>query len=42
MGRSGPEMRSFYQALTGIVRRKVSYPKPEVYALTIIPLLPAA
>ena len=33
MGRSGPEMRSFYEALTGIVRRKVGYPKPEVYAL---------
>jgi len=33
MGCSGPEMRSFYQALTGIVRRKVAYPKPEVYAL---------
>jgi enoyl-CoA hydratase/carnithine racemase len=33
MGRSGPEMRSFYEALTGIVRRKVAYPKPEVYAL---------
>jgi len=33
MGRSGPEMRSFYEALTGIVRRKVVYPKPEVYAL---------
>jgi Delta3-Delta2-enoyl-CoA isomerase len=33
MGRSGPEMRSFYEALTGIVRRKVVYPKPEIYAL---------
>lgn len=33
MGRSGPEMRTFYDALTGIVRRKVGYPKPEVYAL---------
>ena len=33
MGRSGTEMRNFYQALTGIVRRKVAYPKPEVYAL---------
>jgi Delta3-Delta2-enoyl-CoA isomerase len=33
MGRSGPEMRTFYEALTGIVRRKVAYPKPEVYAL---------
>ena len=33
MGCSGPEMRSFYEALTGIVRRKVVYPKPEVYAL---------
>ena len=33
MGRSAAEMRRFYDALTGIVRRKVSYPKPEVYAL---------
>jgi enoyl-CoA hydratase/carnithine racemase len=33
MGRSGPEMRTFYDALTGIVRRKVVYPKPEIYAL---------
>jgi Delta3-Delta2-enoyl-CoA isomerase len=33
MGRSGPEMRTFYDALTGLVRRKVVYPKPEVYAL---------
>ena len=33
MGRSGPQMRTFYEALTGIVRRKVAYPKPEVYAL---------
>jgi len=33
MGRSAPEMRSFYAALTGLVRRKVVYPKPEVYAL---------
>ena len=33
MGRSGSEMRSFYAALTGLVRRKVAYPKPEVYAL---------
>jgi len=33
MGRSGPEMRSFYDALTGIVRRKVAFPKPEIYAL---------
>ena len=33
MGRSGPEMRNFYEALTGIVRRKVGYPKPEIYAL---------
>ena len=33
MGRSGPEMRTFYEALTGIVRRKVAYPKPEIYAL---------
>jgi Delta3-Delta2-enoyl-CoA isomerase len=33
MGRSSPEMRTFYEALTGLVRRKVAYPKPEVYAL---------
>lgn len=33
MGRPGPEMRTFYAALTGLVRRKVAYPKPEVYAL---------
>ncbi len=33
MGRSGPQMRGFYDALTGIVRRKVIYPKPEIYAL---------
>jgi enoyl-CoA hydratase/carnithine racemase len=33
IGRSAPEMRRFYEALTGIVRRKVAYPKPEVYAL---------
>jgi len=33
MGRSAPEMRRFYEALTEIVRRKVAYPKPEVYAL---------
>jgi 3,2-trans-enoyl-CoA isomerase len=33
MGRSGAEMRAFYEALTGIVRRRVGYPKPEVYAL---------
>lgn len=33
VGRSAVEMRSFYEALTGIVRRKVAYPKPEVYAL---------
>ena len=33
MGRSGPEMRTFYAALTGLVRRKVAYPKPEIYAL---------
>jgi enoyl-CoA hydratase len=26
-------MRAFYDALTGIVRRKFAYPKPEVYAL---------
>jgi enoyl-CoA hydratase len=33
IGRSAPEMRRFYDALTGLVRRKVEYPKPEVYAL---------
>jgi Delta3-Delta2-enoyl-CoA isomerase len=33
MGRSRPEMRTFYEALTGLIRRKVAYPKPEVYAL---------
>ena len=33
MGRSGSQVRSFYAALTGLVRRKVAYPKPEVYAL---------
>ena len=33
MGRSGPQMREFYAALTGLIRRKVGYPKPEVYAL---------
>jgi len=33
MGRSRPEMRTFYAELTGLVRRKVAYPKPEVYAL---------
>ena len=33
MRRSAPEMRRFYEALTGIVRRKVAYPKPEMYAL---------
>jgi enoyl-CoA hydratase/carnithine racemase len=33
MGRSGPQIRGFYDALTGIVRRKVIYPKPEIYAL---------
>ena len=33
MGRSASQMRSFYAALTGLVRRKVAYPKPEVYAL---------
>ena len=33
IGRSAVEMRRFYEALTGIVRRKVAYPKPEVYAL---------
>lgn len=33
MGRSRDEMRAFYEALTGLVRRKFAYPKPEVYAL---------
>ena len=33
MGKSRGEMRAFYEALTGIVRRKFGYPKPEVYAL---------
>ncbi len=33
IGRSAPQMRQFYDDLTGIVRRKVVYPKPEVYAL---------
>ena len=33
MGRSGPQMREFYAALTGLIRRKVGYPKPEVYAI---------
>ena len=33
IGRSAHEMRTFYAALTGLVRRKVGYPKPEVYAL---------
>jgi len=32
-GKSPAEMRAFYGALTGIVRRKFAYPKPEVYAL---------
>ena len=30
---SPAEMRAFFEALTGIVRRKFAYPKPEVYAL---------
>jgi len=33
IGRSARDMRDFYAALTGLVRRKVAYPKPEVYAL---------
>jgi len=33
MGRSAPEMRRFYEALTGIVRRKVSYPSKGVKSL---------
>jgi Delta3-Delta2-enoyl-CoA isomerase len=30
---SRAEMRTFYDAMTGLVRRKFAYPKPEVYAL---------
>lgn len=33
MGKSREEMRAFYDALTGLVRRKLAYPKPEIYAL---------
>jgi enoyl-CoA hydratase/carnithine racemase len=33
MNYSRAEMRSFYDAMTGLVRRKFSYPKPEIYAL---------
>ena len=33
MNYSRPEMRAFYDAMTGLVRRKFAYPKPEVYAL---------
>ncbi len=33
MDNSREEMRAFFEALTGIVRRKFAYPKPEVYAL---------
>lgn len=33
MGRSRDQMRAFYDALTGLVRRKFAYPKPEIYAL---------
>jgi len=33
MSLSRAEMRSFFEELTGLVRRKFVYPKPEVYAL---------
>ena len=33
MSLSRAEMRSFFEELTGLVRRKFIYPKPEVYAL---------
>ena len=33
IGNSRPQIRSFFEAITGLVRRKVAYPKPEVYAL---------
>lgn len=33
MGHSRAEMRAFFEAATGLVRRKFAYPKPEVYAL---------
>jgi len=33
MNLSRSEMRSFFEELTGLVRRKFIYPKPEVYAL---------
>jgi len=33
MDNSPQEMRAFFEALTGIVRRKFAYPKAEVYAL---------
>lgn len=32
-GRSGPEVRAFYTALTGLVRRTLMFPKPTVFAL---------
>jgi len=32
-GLSRPEMRAFYDAMTGLVRRKFFYSKPEIYAL---------
>jgi enoyl-CoA hydratase/carnithine racemase len=32
-GHSRAQMRAFFEALTGLVRRKFTYPKPEVYAL---------
>ena len=33
MNNSRAEMRAFYEAMTGLVRRKFAYPKPEIYAL---------
>ena len=33
MNYSRAEMRAFYEAMTGLVRRKFAYPKPEIYAL---------
>lgn len=33
MGKPRAEMAAFFEALQGLVRRKLAYPKPEVYAL---------
>jgi Delta3-Delta2-enoyl-CoA isomerase len=33
MNYSRAQMRAFYDAMTGLVRRKFAYPKPEIYAL---------